>query len=172
MVVHIESSLYIRVMVICLLGIGGLLSCSDKSQVTIEAVSPKTVESRILAATKQNKAVLVNLWATWCSPCIEEMPYLAELQEKYKDRLDIIFISADMEEDVTVPLEILEQRGIMGETYIMLDYQMDYFNWLENQWNGALPFTKIYDTQGKEVVFWDGGVSIDVFEKYLQKILL
>lgn len=47
---------------------------------------------------KKGKILLVNLWATWCLPCIEEMPHLVEMQEKYRDKgLEIIGLDVDPE---------------------------------------------------------------------------
>jgi thiol-disulfide isomerase/thioredoxin len=48
---------------------------------------------------KKGKVVLVNLWATWCQPCIAEMPHLVEMQEKYKDKgFEIVGLDTDDEE--------------------------------------------------------------------------
>ena len=40
----------------------------------------------------KGKNLFINYWATWCNPCLAEMPYMAELYEKYKDEEDIIFL--------------------------------------------------------------------------------
>lgn len=57
----------------------------------------------IKLSDKKGKVVLVNLWATWCQPCIAEMPHLVELQEKYRDQgFEVIGLDSDDEskEDV------------------------------------------------------------------------
>ena len=40
----------------------------------------------------KGKNLFINYWATWCNPCLAEMPYMAELYENYKDEEDIIFL--------------------------------------------------------------------------------
>lgn len=48
---------------------------------------------------KKGKVLLINLWATWCAPCIQEMPHLVEMQEKYRDKgFEIIGLDSDEEE--------------------------------------------------------------------------
>ena len=48
---------------------------------------------------KKGKVILINLWATWCRPCIQEMPHLVEMQEKYRDKgFEIIGLDVDGDE--------------------------------------------------------------------------
>ena len=61
---------------------GGELQVSQKFTLTDSKGESVSLESLL----KQNKAVLVNFWATWCPPCREEIPGLIHLQEKFKDR--------------------------------------------------------------------------------------
>ncbi len=63
-----------------------------------------TAQNRLLDETpfkledKKGKVILVNLWATWCGPCREEIPHLVELQDKYKDQgLEVIGLDVDPE---------------------------------------------------------------------------
>lgn len=48
----------------------------------------------------ENKVVLVNFWATWCPPCIAEMPSLQELYNDYQDKVVFLFITNEVDEDV------------------------------------------------------------------------
>ena len=59
----------------------------------------------------KGKLVLVNLWATWCAPCVEEMPSLDRLQAKLGDKLTILAISEDRQGE-TVVAPFLEQHAI------------------------------------------------------------
>ena len=62
-------------------------------------------------ADLRGKVVFVNFWATWCPPCIAEMPDLVELQEKYRDQLLVIGVSED-EEPVDVVRKFAAERGV------------------------------------------------------------
>jgi thiol-disulfide isomerase/thioredoxin len=59
----------------------------------------------------RGKLVLVNLWATWCAPCVEEMPSLDRLQAQLGDKLTILAISEDRQGE-TVVAPFLEQHAI------------------------------------------------------------
>jgi thiol-disulfide isomerase/thioredoxin len=66
----------------------------------------------ISTAGWHGKVVLVNFWATWCPPCREEIPALIDLANKYKDRLQIIGISMDDEDQVNNVAAFAKQAGI------------------------------------------------------------
>ncbi len=66
----------------------------------------------ISTADWHGKVVLVNFWATWCPPCREEIPALIRLQDQYKDRLQIVGISMDDEDQANHVAEFAKQAGI------------------------------------------------------------
>jgi thiol-disulfide isomerase/thioredoxin len=62
-------------------------------------------------ADLKGKVVLINLWATWCAPCIEEMPYFNKLQEKYGDQgFQVLGLNSDEETDAQVRQFVKEQK--------------------------------------------------------------
>jgi thiol-disulfide isomerase/thioredoxin len=63
---------------------------------SVTPVTMRTIDGRVLSASDWNgKVVIVNFWATWCPPCRAEIPDLVKLQDKYRDRLQIIGVSED-----------------------------------------------------------------------------
>lgn len=71
---------------------------------------------------KQNKAVLINFWATWCPPCREEIPDLIALQEKYKDR-GFTVLGVDVGESQRKVSRFVEEAGINYP--VLLDDEMN-----------------------------------------------
>jgi thiol-disulfide isomerase/thioredoxin len=67
-----------------------------KDPAAVPAFDVRDLDGRVIpAAGWKGKVTLVNFWATWCPPCREEIPALVALQEKYRDRLQVIGVSED-----------------------------------------------------------------------------
>lgn len=119
--------------------------------VTVTDPSGKTLA---LAATK-GKPVLLNLWATWCAPCVVEMPQLDELAGKQGDKLQVLTVSQDMK-----GAEIVEPF-FKDKGYKNLPQWLDPKNDLAFTFGGgaSLPLTVLYDAEGKEVWRVVGGYN-------------
>ncbi|NIJ09651.1 thiol-disulfide isomerase/thioredoxin [Sphingomonas vulcanisoli] len=108
---------------------------------------------KIKLASFKGKPLLVNLWATWCAPCVRELPTLDKLAKAQGDRLRIVAISEDLE-GAKVIQPFLLSKGIELHPYhdtdngLMLAYK-----------EGALPVSILYDADGKEL--WRASSDID-----------
>jgi thiol-disulfide isomerase/thioredoxin len=107
---------------------------------------------QVLDAVKaaQQKVVVVNVWATWCIPCREEMPDLLKLRRAYKDRgVALLLVSGDFSSERDQAAAFLGEQGVDFPTYIKTGDDMAFINAFDPQWSGALPATFIYDGQGR-----------------------
>lgn len=98
-------------------------------------------------ADTRRQPVLLNLWATWCVPCVTEMPLLDDLAGDYDGRLRVLTVSEDLQgAEKVVPF--FEERGFAN-----LPRWMDEKNDLAVAFGGgaALPLTVLYDAEGREV---------------------
>lgn len=93
----------------------------------------------------RGKPLLVNLWATWCAPCIAEMPTLDALAARDKD-LQVLAVSQDMEGRAKVDAFFAERKFAMLQPYI--DPELNLMMSLKVE---TLPTTILYDKEGKEV---------------------
>ena len=91
--------------------------------------------------------VLVNLWATWCAPCVKELPTLQKLEESQAvdGQLGVIVVSQDMGPKASVDA-FLKSKGIGIRSY--LDPEMKLTSALGVQ---VMPTSVLYDADGKEV---------------------
>ena len=104
----------------------------------------------------KGKLILVNLWATWCVPCVEEMPSLQRLQAKLGDKLTILAISEDRQGD-SVVAPFLAQHGIK-DLAIYLDPKTAAINALGTQ---ALPTSYLIAADGTILGKEEGGAQWD-----------
>ncbi|HKK74350.1 MAG TPA: TlpA disulfide reductase family protein [Saprospiraceae bacterium] len=90
---------------------------------------------------------VINFWATWCQPCIEEMPYFEQLHEEFsEDKVRVILVSLDFEKDVEPRLiPFLEEKQLQSDVALLLDGKYnDWIDRVEPTWDGAIPVTLIY----------------------------
>ena len=109
--------------------------------------------TKLNLAEASGKPMLLNLWATWCAPCVVEMPMLDAIAGEMGDRLRVVTVSEDMKgEEVVAPF--FEQKGFANLPHWM-DPEMD----LAFGFGGgaSLPLTVLYDAEGKEVWRMIGG---------------
>jgi thiol-disulfide isomerase/thioredoxin len=105
----------------------------------------------------QGKPLLVNLWATWCAPCVVEMPTLDRLAQREGERLQVLTVSMDMNGHDKVRAFFGEREFKAIESHI--DPKADLMFALETT---VLPTTILYDAEGREVwrmvgpEEWDG----------------
>ena len=117
-----------------------ILSLDSYSQV--EKVKITDLE-KILAESKG--PLIINFWATWCKPCVEEIPYfLEELKDNEKDGLRLILVSLDGEEFFPDALNkfVIKRKYEKAELLWLDETNADYFcPKVDPKWSGAIPAT-------------------------------
>ena len=119
---------------------------------------PVTAESinKHISGFKGQKAVLVNVWALWCIPCIEEFPMIVKLGNEIKD-LEVVFISADFKDQMENVIEFLSSFEVRYKSYIKDEKDESFINGINQNWTGSLPFTIIYSKNSGSVIdSWEG----------------
>jgi thiol-disulfide isomerase/thioredoxin len=126
-----------------------------------------------LLADQKGKVVLVDFWATWCTPCRKEMPLVAKLDAKLKAKgFKVITISSDELENEPAARAFLKEVGITGTTYIKAAKDDDAFiRQIDPKWGGELPALVLYDKTGKKVKMWKGETAIAEIEAAVTKLL-
>ncbi len=156
--------------------VGALCSASDTSQVDPAAriVPIDAGELKKLREEARGNVLLVNFWATWCAPCVEEFPDLIKLRGEYAPRgLTLLFVSIDRASEAgTTVARFLETHGVTFTTYIKKPGgDEDFINAMSRNWSGALPATFIYDKTGKLTRLLSGEQSLQSLSRYVQPLL-
>src|SRR5262245_61736466 len=153
---------------IALLLAGSLLSVAcgggEPPQPPAPAPAPITLAAlKTRAANPAAKVVLVNVWATWCGPCREELPALVKLQRETADAgVDVVLVSADADVPAEKMVEYLTTQGISFQTYLKTEADQEFMQGLSKDWSGAIPATFLY-SKGEMIDFWEGKATYETF---------
>ncbi|NNF22718.1 MAG: TlpA family protein disulfide reductase [Saprospiraceae bacterium] len=95
---------------------------------------------------------LVNFWATWCGPCVKELPYIEEVKSKLSDeKFKLIYVSLDFKKHIeTRLLPFLDTHKMTSDMYVLLD--SDANSWIDkvdSGWSGSIPFSVVYKGEEK-----------------------
>ena len=128
--------------------------------VEIETIGVDGIK-KLLKNEDSGKLRLVNVWATWCGPCVAEYPEFVVIQRMYGGRdFEFVSISADKMEKKDKALEFLtEQQSALTNYIFDQDDKYALIDAMGGDWNGALPFTILVEPNGK--VVWKHQGEVD-----------
>ena len=128
--------------------------------VIVEKISKKEVED--IVRNNSEKLRLINVWATWCGPCIIEYPELVNLQRIYGNRnFEFISLSADKPENADQVLEFLQAKHAPIKNYLFnSNDKYALIEAINPEWNGALPYSILVEPGGKVVYAIQGPVNL------------
>ena len=145
----------------------------EKKKASAPAPTAVTAED-IKGLTKDSsaKVVLVNVWATWCAPCRDELPALVKLQHELgKDGLKLILVSTDFDVPMDKLTAFLTSQGVDFPTYIKTEKDQDFMKAMSSDWKGAMPATFMYASDGELLDFWEGAATYEAFEKKVKEAM-
>lgn len=106
---------------------------------------------------------IVNFWATWCAPCVAELPYFEKLQSMYKEQpLKILLVSLDFKSKLKSAVEpFVRKTKLQNEVFLLNERKpQEYIDRISKEWTGAIPATlfvnrnkKLYNFYEKEFSF-------------------
>ncbi|MEJ8757791.1 TlpA disulfide reductase family protein [Pontibacter sp. H259] len=98
---------------------------------------------------------VVNFWATWCGPCIKEMPYFEAVNKQYQGQpVRVVLVSMDAKQDLQKVKNFMVRRKIASDVWL-LD-EADANTWIDNlepKWSGAIPATILFNNKRKQYHF-------------------
>ena len=121
-------------------------------------------ETGIKALLKNNsdKLRLINVWATWCGPCVTEFPDFITINRMYRDRdFELITISADNPAQKDKALKFLSKHQASVKNYIFnIDDKYKLIEAIDPHWQGALPYTVLVEPGGRIVYGKQGRINV------------
>ncbi|MBI5472439.1 MAG: TlpA family protein disulfide reductase [Ignavibacteriae bacterium] len=107
-----------------------------------------------LKAKSKGSVLVLNFWATWCKPCVEEFPELLKLRQTYAARgVQLVFVSIDDDARARQKvLAFLKKMKVSFPSYLKSSSDDERFiNAVDPAWSGALPATFVFDKSGRLV---------------------
>ncbi len=159
-----------------------IASCNSKNKKTTSADIKVTDGGAIrilnydqlkpLLEKQDDKVHVVNFWATWCKPCVEELPAFERLNEEYKDKnVELLLVSLDFPNQIQSELlPFIKNRNLKPEVVVLDDPNQDkWINGISSEWSGAIPATIIYKKNKR--AFYEQSFNYDILKQELQEFL-
>ncbi len=156
------------------LGVKSLASTQSKKLEAAFAKAQWVTDTGVFVVPSkiQAKVIIVNFWASWCQPCLEEMPSLAKLKKKYSDQdLQVIAVNTDEDDQMKSLKKALKKLNIRNEFIHALDQKGKVSDAFEIS---AIPVTMVF-SNGKLLEYNNGPVDFSSgefsskVEKWLKK---
>lgn len=128
-----------------------------------------TLEKEIFS--DKNTIYVINFWATWCAPCVKELPHFEQLNSENKN-IKVVLVSLDFKNQFESKLlPFLKKKSIKSEVVLLTD--KDYNTWLpkvDKDWSGSIPATLIIKN-GKKVFVEKMFSSYQELNEYVNTII-
>lgn len=136
-----------------------------KEPVGLDTISADGIKN--LVKNSSDKLRLINVWATWCGPCVVEFPEFVSINRMYRRRdFEFISISADEPAKKDKALQFLQKQEASNTNYIFnIDDKYKLIEAIDPQWQGALPYTLLVEPGGKIVYAKEGPIDPAAMKK-------
>jgi thiol-disulfide isomerase/thioredoxin len=153
-------------LILCLLLLPAL-SFGQKAEIVKVTTITKMVEE------KSDRIQVINFWATWCAPCVKELPFFEKLNAERKDEISVTLVSMDLELDPN-PEKVYKfiTRKNIRSNVLLLD-QTNPNEWIDkisSEWSGALPATLVVNTKTGKRQFVEGELAEGQLEKAIAAV--
>jgi len=138
-----------------------------KENAEIEVFNFEQLENFLQA--DQEQTYVVNFWATWCKPCIKELPYFEDIQVKFKGEIKVILVSLDFPSKLESQLiPFITDKKIQSQVILLDDpYENEWIPKVDSTWSGALPATLIFNSTKRK--FFEQSFSQEELENEIMK---
>ena len=146
-------------------------SAKQQSSYVVEQLDEAGLDR--LIQQRNGKFLFLNVWATWCPPCREEFPDLVRLaSDSGNTNVEFVGLSVDFPDEIDSRIvPFLEANRVNFKIYVQNFQRNDrLINVLNENWNGAIPATFIFNADGKQVSFILGKRDYQDFKKEIDRV--
>jgi len=126
------------------------------------------IENGFIFKGYENKVVIINFFATWCPPCLAEIPHLNTLQEKYKKDLKIISILLEENKSNEEIMKFINKNAI---EFTIVNSEGNFQLAKEVGGVSSIPYMLIYDRKGKYSQKYTGAIPEEMIDADIKKVL-
>ena len=136
--------------------------------VTLEELDTEGIK-KLVKNDDSDKLRLINVWATWCGPCVIEYPDFLDIHRMYGARdFEFVSVSADKMEKKDKVLKFLKEKNSGVKNYIFKDEDIyKLIEAIDPKWNGALPYTLLVEPGGKKIYGIQGSIDNQKLKKMI-----
>lgn len=145
------------------------ISCSETKEkatsiatVNFEQLSPRLYENN-------DTLYIINFWASWCNPCIKEIPVFEKINAEYEnEKVKMIMVSLDFpNQKETKLIPFIAEQKMTAEVVLLFDTNVNsWINKVSADWTGSIPATLIYKNDFR--CFREGGYSYDELKQIVE----
>ncbi len=124
--------------------------------------------------TESDTVFVINFWATWCAPCVAELPAFEKLNQEYaKDKVQVILVNNDFKKQVESRVVPFVKKKKLQSQVVYMDESNpnDWINLVSTDWSGSLPATLIVSKRKNKVVFFEKPLEYKELEKIVLSVL-
>ena len=126
-----------------------------------------------MRAIDNDTTYIINFWATWCLPCVQELPVFEKINSIHKnEKVKVILVSLDFYKKLPiVVIPYLEKKQYKSEV-VLLD-ESDYNKWIDKvdkSWSGSIPATVIFNNQKKQYLFLEREITFEEINGIIKNI--
>ena len=141
------------------------IACSGKKEAMPQEIAVVTDYNEVFSKfiAQDDKLYVVNFWATWCKPCVEELPHFMEVNKEMQndENFEMVLVSLDKASDFETKMKpFITQNNITTDVYLLSDNKRmnEWITALNPHWSGGIPATFIYKN-GKQLEFKEGQLT-------------
>lgn len=162
-----------------------IASCKNDKKKSVDTKNSKVETAKILSVKtynfeelkpllerKDEKVYVINFWATWCAPCVKELPYFEKINKDYASKdVEVLLVSLDFPKQVEKKLiPFINRKKLQSEVVFLNDVNEDvWIKAIDENWSGAIPATIIYNKRKRK--FYEQSFGYSSLENELKTFL-